>query len=384
MPFAVTVVLERAAPSETFIRRELEQLQKVGWPIVTYYLAEERKRLRCTFCCCPKGYQRRLFKAAWRRIAQELPRTPLTALRIARHLPQIAHLMRVARTQESRLLHAHFAGITADVTCVAAAALGLPWSCAVHAQDVFTAKPAQLERRLRSAVGITGCSHKVVEGVIAAGVEARRVTKIFHGLPLADFEAVGTAPEGRIFTACRLVPKKGLDTLLRACALLRERGVEFSCEIAGSGSEEHALRTLCASLGLAEQVRFSGWLSPPEVRKRIADATVVVLPSRKLPNGDSDGIANILLEAMALGRVVVTTTAGAAAEVVVDRESGILVAPDDAAALAQGVAAVLGSGELRERIATTARKRVKQHFDIAVTIPALEHFLTVAAGGGQE
>ncbi len=391
MPFTVTIVLDKPAPSETFIQREIEPLRCRNWPIYTCFLHGGHTLLESALGKCPARYRWRFCKAACRRVLEELLHSPLTALRIIRRVPQIAHLIKLSAESGSRLLHAHFAGITADMVAIAAYALEVPWSCSVHAQDVFTVDSRQTRRRLRTAAGVTGCSQKAVDMVLAAGMSGARVVKIHHGLPLTEYPPRTTAPrQSSIFTAARLEAKKGLDTLLSACALLRDRGVEFACEIAGSGTLEADLRRLAQRLGVEKLVTFTGWLTAAETRSCVVAASVVALPSRRLTSGDSDGIANILLEAMALGTTVVTTDAGAATEVVVDGVSGVVVAPDDPAALADALAAVLECATLRANLTRAARRIIEERFDAAVTIQALESFFvkvsglqSVDAGGGR-
>ncbi|MGI6390451.1 MAG: glycosyltransferase [Kiritimatiellia bacterium] len=85
--------------------------------------------------------------------------------------------------------------------------------------------------------------------------------------------------------------------------------------IAGSGPLERDLHALVRRLSLDTAVTFTGWLTQEEIRAHLLAARAVALPSRRTADGDRDGIANILLEAMALGTPVVTTEAGAAGEV---------------------------------------------------------------------
>jgi glycosyltransferase involved in cell wall biosynthesis len=379
MPFPVTYLLDQLAPSETFIRRELEQLRRRNWPIYTRLLTGGVNPLRFALFSCPEGYRWRFFKAASARVAEEMLRAPGVACRILRRLPQAAHLVKLHVESDSRLLHAHFAGITADLASIVAKTTEQPWTCSVHARDVFTVTPARLRWRLRTAAGVCACSQQAADAVTAAGIPPEKVAVIHHGLPLNDFVYDTIQPDEAIFTACRLEAKKGLDTLLHACALLVQRGTRFTCVIAGTGPLRDELRALHAKLSLDQTVYFADWLSQEETRSRIMDATVLALPSRRTADGDRDGIANILLEAMALGTPVVTTTAGAAAELIEDRQNGLLVPPDDPAALANALAEALASKELIIRLAKAARRTVEERFDASKTIQQLEGFFARCA-----
>ncbi len=379
MPFPITYVLDRLAPSETFIRRELDQLRRREWPVYTRLLNGGVDPLAFSLLSCPEGFRWRFFRAAATRLTAEILRSPRMVLGLLVRLPQAAQLTRQVVETDSILIHAHFAGIAADIAALAARALGRPWTCSVHARDVFAAPPARLRRRLCSAACVTACSQAAADAVIAAGVPRERVSVICHGLPLRDYPFNTIQPEGRLFAACRLEPKKGVDTLVRACALLRERGLHFECAIAGSGALHDSLAALARELKVSDRVAFPGWLSPEEVRSRITDASVVALPSRRTRDGDRDGISNMLLEAMALGTPVVTTAAGAAGEVITDAVNGLLVPPDDPPRLADALAALLTSKTLRARLAAEARRTVEARFDGAANIRKLEAFFASAA-----
>lgn len=397
MPFPFLHLVDTVVPSETFIRREVEQLRRRGWPVFDVALkgGEDAGRAGCAFPAetvqtlgadvpsvrrLPPLCRRRFFRAALRRILEELAAHPVAALRILRRLPQAGDLARRARETESRLIHAQFAGITADLAGIAAYAAEIPWTCSVHARDVFTCGKAALRRRLRSARAVTACSKGAAEAVAASGYPASRLRVIRHGLALERFPFTEGRTGDELFTACRLETKKGLDVLLDVCAMLRERGCPFRCTIAGEGTLRRELETQRDRLGLGDAVSFPGWQTEEEVRDSLSRMTLAVLPSRRTSDGDRDGIANLLLEAMALGTPVVTTTAGSAGEAVRDGENGRLVPPEDAGALADALERALARPEERNRLAAAARRTVEAEFDGAKNILALESFLRNTAG----
>ncbi len=375
MPFPVTYLIDQLSPSETFIRRELEQLRRRNWPVFTRLLKGGAGPLKYSLTSCPDGLRWRFFKAASARVIAELARDPGTALRLLKRLPQAAHLVRKASEGDSQLIHAHFAGITADLAAIAAHTLSLPWTCSVHAYDVFTCPPPLLHRRLHTAAGVTACSQQAADAVTAAGIPQEKVTVIHHGVSLNEFPFDPIQPDGVLFFAGRLEPKKGVDTLLKACALVVNRGTSFTCVIAGTGSCLDDLKKLSERLGLAQTVVFVGWQSQEETRSRLMDATALVLPSRRLRNGDRDGIPNIMVEALALGTPVITSTASAANEVITDAVNGLLVPPDDPAKLADVLAMALSTKELLLRLSKAGRKTAEETFDSSKNIEQIEAFI---------
>jgi colanic acid/amylovoran biosynthesis glycosyltransferase len=106
---------------------------------------------------------------------------------------------------------------------------------------------------------------------------------------------------------------------------------------------------------------------------------VFALPCQLLPNGDRDGLPNVLLEAMAHGLPVVSTTLAGVREAVVDGESGLLVAPRDEVGLADALERLLADGVLRARLGANARRRVAERLDRHANLPAV-HAALASAG----
>jgi glycosyltransferase involved in cell wall biosynthesis len=174
------------------------------------------------------------------------------------------------------------------------------------------------------------------------------------------------------------VEKKGHETLLRAAALLRERGLGFQIRIAGEGPEWPVLQRLAHELDLGAMVSFLGPLTEREVRAACDTADVFALACQELENGDRDGIPNVILEAMAHGLPVVSTTTSGVAEAVVDGESGLLAPPGDPPRFAAALARLLEDRQLRARLGLAARARVETTFDSETNLPAVADALVDA------
>lgn len=181
-------------------------------------------------------------------------------------------------------------------------------------------------------------------------------------VPVDEFSRRGSAADGQVFrivSVGRLHWKKSLETLLQAAAILREAGLPFLVEVAGSGPEEEKLRYLTNLLGLEEQVSFLGSKTPADVRDLLSRADVFVLCSI------SEGLSNAVLEAMALGVPVVSTAVGGMKEVISDDVDGLLVASLNPASLAGAIGRLAANGELRARLGRAARATVVERFDLA-------------------
>ena len=163
--------------------------------------------------------------------------------------------------------------------------------------------------------------------LIAWGWDADRIAYIPNCIDTRGF-ALAHQEGDYIVYAGRLAPEKGLATLLRAAALARQKLV-----LAGSGPEEPRLRRLAADFGA--DVSFAGHLDKPELQRLIGEALALVLPSEWYENAPVS-----LLEAYALGRPVIGARIGGIPELIIEGETGLLVEPGNAAALAEALAAV--------------------------------------------
>jgi glycosyltransferase involved in cell wall biosynthesis len=179
--------------------------------------------------------------------------------------------------------------------------------------------------------------------------------------PLVSAEAVRATfgvPDAAplIVCVCRLEPEKSVEILVRAMPEVLAAFPDAVCLIGGSGSEQARISAEIQRLGLERSVRLLGFQKDPH--SLMTAATVFVLPSRAEPFGLA------LVEAMALRRPCVATRAGGPLEIIIEDVSGLLVAPDDPAALAIALSQLLAEPDLRERLGASARARYEQRFTV--------------------
>lgn len=200
------------------------------------------------------------------------------------------------------------------------------------------------------------------------GLPARRVDVIYNGIPIERFDR-SFSPEERadarremgleaddlaLIQVARLDFLKDHPTALRTLHRLTDRLPSARLVLVGEGPEEPAIRALIAELGLEERIRMLGLRK--DVPRLLAGADVAVLTSI------SEGIPLTLIEAMAAGLPVVSTNVGGAAEVVVDRQTGLLAPSGDAAALGDAIASLAADPEARHRMGALGRQRARDHF----------------------
>jgi glycosyltransferase involved in cell wall biosynthesis len=287
-------------------------------------------------------------------------------------LQAVALADELLRARDVRHLHAHFAHGTTTITWLAAAITGLPFSFTGHAKDIYTEdlNPAGLLRRkINAASFVVTCTEANRRHLQALGSKTP-VHLVYHGLN-SDFERLVSsvpdrvpAPRIRLLAVGRLVRKKGLDTFVDACALLRDGGLDFEAVIAGeSGDHEAEVRRRVLAAGLADRLTFLGPLTQEGLYEQYQRATLFALPCRVLDDGDRDGIPNVLMEAMACGVPVVTTNVSGITELVHHEENGLIVPPDDPTRLAAEILRLTDDSVLASRLGEAGRATVSTRFD---------------------
>jgi glycosyltransferase involved in cell wall biosynthesis len=209
-----------------------------------------------------------------------------------------------------------------------------------------------------------------------------RVRTAYVGIPTELFRAEPPPPDGplRLLAVARLCEKKGIDTLVDAVALLRDRGVPCELTIFGDGPLRASLEAQASARGPGLQVRFGGAVPQEEVARQMRACHAFVLPCRRDRNGDMDGIPTVFMEAMATGRPVVSCAVSGIPELVRDGETGLIVAPDEPAALADALARLAGDPALRARLGASARRLVERQHDQRVNARRVIAMLEEAHG----
>ena len=261
-------------------------------------------------------------------------------------------------------VYVHFAHKPTTLARFAARLAGVPYGISAHAKDIWLTPPAELTRKVRAADVVLTCTRGGQAHLERLAGGHTPVELVYHGV---DTEALVppevAAPDPVILSVGRLVEKKGYSTLLRAAARIRDDGFAFELRIVGEGPEWAALQRLVHELELGDRVSFLGPLTESELREQYAQAQVFALACRELESGDRDGIPNVILEAMACGLPVASTTSSGVAEAVVDGKCGLLVPQDDPESLASALARLLVDRELRQRLGSDARACAVERFD---------------------
>jgi glycosyltransferase involved in cell wall biosynthesis len=259
--------------------------------------------------------------------------------------------------------HVHWMVPNAALVSDILAAHGTPAVVSLHGSDVFLAErlwPARAlaRRALRAAGAVTACSADLRRRALLLGAPSGRTRVVPYGVDPAAFSPaarsagmrarLGIADDAFLVLGLgRLVEKKGFRDLVAAAARLDAVQVA----IVGDGDLGAALRQEAAAAGVA--VQFPG----EDVPAALAAADVVAVPSVVDAAGNVDGLPNVLLEALAAGRPVVASRVAGIPDVVEDGVNGLLVPPNDAAALAGAIRRLQQEPSTRRALGEEARRR---------------------------
>lgn len=281
---------------------------------------------------------------------------------------------RVASRYSATVMHGHWVIPGGAMAMLAAG--GRPLVVSLHGSDVFVAERHWITGAAARAVfgraaWVTACSDDLHTRALALGARAATTETVPYGVDVDRFapdlehrqsirRAIGADDGPLIFTAGRLVRKKGFEYLIDAMRELRLAFPTLRLAIAGDGDLRGELHARAREHGNA--VIFLGTRSQDDVGRLAAAADVVVVPSVHDDAGNVDGLPNFALEALATATPMVATRVGGLAQAIEDGVTGRLVQERDPAALANAVRDLLDAPDIAQTIGARARSEVAAHF----------------------
>lgn len=401
MKTSVAVVL-KCYPrlSETFIAQEIHALEQAGFDLTLISLRHPTDRkthpvnddIRAPVIYLPEYlYQEplRVFRA-WRN-ARRLPgyrqarnqwiadfRRDFTANR-GRRFGQ-ALVLAAEFPESAGWIYSHFIHTPSSVARYAAAMRRLRWCASAHAKDIWTSPDWELSEKLGTAEWTVTCTAGGAAHLRGLASRPDKVNLVYHGLDLTRFPRFAgrvstrngsdTTDPVQLLTVGRAVAKKGLDTLVDALALL-PGDLSWHWTHIGGGELHEALKAQVRRLGLENRVTLLGSREQTEILSAYRASDLFVLPCRIAPNGDRDGLPNVLVEAQSQGLACISTPISGITELLTDGVNGLLVPPGDAQALAAAMARAIRDPALRERLGSAGAERVHSEFDHQATIGRL-------------
>ena len=376
-----SLVAEFPKPSETFVSREVQTLQRLGLPVEVFavkppaapdlakldppmrHLAAQVHYLSLAAAAPGLTSQWRKIGPAHRANAALQKAATLKTNPAARFLRAVA-LARRCQKQGITHLHAHWPYAT-QIACLVHHLTSLPFSVSIHAHEVeydFGHFPTAFE----TLSFATFCNQAAMERLLGRlGPGARdKSYLVYHGVDLSGFTALpypGESGPPRVVSAGRLTPTKGFDRLVRACAQFKQLGGEIELTILGEGALADALSALAREHNFAENLHLPGWLPHDQVARHLAASHLFALMA---DTNFHDGLPNVLLEAMACARPAIISPLPASSEAITDgREGYILPSAGDEAGMVAALQRCAAQRSTLAAMGEAARARVTRTFD---------------------
>jgi colanic acid/amylovoran biosynthesis glycosyltransferase len=382
---------------ETFILREMIQLEKLGWQIEFYPLIIQKQEVIHKEA---QPWIRRAHSVPWfsadvllsnlrrvvkqpgqylslfLRMVRENLNTPKFLARALLLFPRAVWMADQIKAQGIEHVHAHYATHPALVAWLIHQLTGIPYSVTVHAHDIFAEKP-MLATKLQDSLFISAISEfnrKYLSDLLGPWVnEKTRIVRC--GIdPLYFKNGNGHARRAgplEIISVGSLQPYKGHIYLVKACALLKEWGIPFHCRIVGGGDLRPMLEQAIQESRLEDAVELLGPRTQEEVSRLLPTANCYVQPSVIMSTGKMEGIPVALMEAMMSRVPVVATSISGVPELVRPGETGWLVPPEGVQALADVLTEIYQNPVEAERRAEQGHRWVMEEFELSSNVRKL-------------
>lgn len=383
---------------ETFILREMNELERQGWQICLFPLIRQDQSVIHEDAC---GWVERVryipffsvdvlkenlisflkmpltYVSIWLRVFFENLSSPKFLIRALALFPKVVFMAGKMAEEGVRHIHAHYATHPALAAWIIHQLSGISYSVTVHAHDIFV-DTSMLRTKLEAAefiVAISAFNRRYLGEVV--GMHLQRKTCVIHcGIDPTWYQEQRDEDEAltkrlEIINVGSLQPYKGHLHLVEACSLLKERGLRFRCRIIGEGVLHQCLERLIEREDLQEEVLLLGALPQEQVARLLPTGDCYVQPSVITPEGKMEGIPVALMEAYAAGLPVIATNISGIPELVRPGETGFLVPPRDAVALANMVENVHHDLQQARQFANRGRDLVLDEFNIYKNVQLL-------------
>jgi len=293
---------------------------------------------------------------------------------------EVRRLERLLSENDAQLLHIYFGHIAVHLEPLMRH-WPQPSVVSFHGADVLVDldKPryrSATREMLAAARLVLVRSQSLARAVEALGCPVAKIRVHRTGIPLGEiaFQARAWPHDGawRLLQAGRLIEKKGFQTSLRAFVAFQALNPGAMFTIAGEGPQRGELQSLARELGVADRIRFVGFLSQVELREQFYRSHIFLHPSERGADGNQEGVPNAMLEAMASGLPVFATNHGGIPEAIEHGTSGVLVDERDHAALAEALLEWTSQPEDLARLAQAGAHAVAAQFEQRAQVRSLE------------
>jgi glycosyltransferase involved in cell wall biosynthesis len=374
--------------SETFILREMCELERLGWSLGLYPLIYQEESVIHEEA---KSWMQRAQRPSLLSIAVDNIRLifsrPLVYFSILARVffenrsslkflsravivfPKAVWMAHHMSAEKITHVHAHYATHPALAAWIINQITGISYGVTVHAHDIFVDR-SMLNRKLLDARYIVAISEYNLKFLVEhCGDWITEKTHIIHCGIYSEEYVSKPLPAKRnerfeLVSIGSLRSYKGFTFLLDACSLLKETGINFRCRIIGGGELRESLVAQIQKLGIGDKVELIGPKNQTEVAEILKTADCYVQPSIITSTGKMEGIPVSLMEAMASGLPVIASNISGIPELVIHERTGLLVPPNDPPALHEAVLRIYNDPHTSHILAAQGRDMVLREFEI--------------------
>jgi glycosyltransferase involved in cell wall biosynthesis len=399
-PKIAYILLWFPEPSQTFILAEVNSLIRLGLEVEVYSLYGPRPAARVAGMARVTAPVRHLGLIYLGSLLRELWRSCLTqGKEVQRFLTGVlfrrwrsletageaiwatlsgVHLARRFLRDGVHHIHAPWADGPATAAWVASHLSGIPFSFSARARDIYPPDGSLVEKMQHCVFVRTNNKANVQYLQSQAPHLAEKVQMVYNGLTLdgSNLAEVPMQPPCRVLALGRFVRTKGFDVLIRACRILADEGLDFRLTLAGSGSLSFWFKHLTHKLRLQEKITFPGFISHDRLPSLLCSHDLFVVPSVVKPNGDQDGIPNVIMEALSHRLPVVATDVCGIPEVIHHGRTGLLSPQRDPVALARAIVTMTQDRRGALEMAERGRSLVLRMFDPEANAAKLKQLFT--------
>ena len=387
--------------SHTFIRREIQQLERIGVDITLFGIRKDPHGIpdiqNNTTYLYPLSVPTLILcnlKTFWRRPLHYfkgfIKAITSPELSLARRSKMAYHYMAATKTAEQLTranithIHAHFMNVSASIAMYASYHSNIPFSITVHSAGTFgTPHILGIPQKLEQAQHLAMISNYNIDYFDNINACKNKSSVVRCGLDISEFDfnpkKINKDKTIKLLAVGRFVEKKGFTHLIEAVRLAQEKGMQLELAIIGDGPLKQELQKQAAPLNNA--VTFLGQQPSGEVRRAMNNCDIVVIPSVTSASGEMEGLPVVIMEAMAVGRLVISTKHSGIPEIIINQETGYLADEKSPQQIVSAIETILEKNN-EEQIIIAARKKVQDEFNIE-TIAKLRKQLFETLNKGQ-
>lgn len=369
--------------STTFIRREIEALERQGLSIARYAIrhwdgalvdpADMQEQERTHYLLTGNllelvfGFAKEIFTnpaGLTRAIGPWISLIKNAKGGIVRHiayLMQAALLRQRVRADAITHVHVHFATNAAAVAMLARIMGGVRYSFTVHGPDELTDAPLlSFPAKIAHAEFVVAISHFCKSQIVRfSSIDAAKKTEIVHcGLEISSFECHPPKASQTLICVGRLCPQKGQVQIPCVVAALRAEFPDLRVELIGDGPSKSEIEAEINRFDVGDNVQILGWMENKQVRARLAASRGLLLPTF------AEGLPVVIMEALALGRPAISTYIAGIPELL-DEGCGWIVPAGDEAALTLAIRALMNADDDKcATLGAEGRARIERDHDV--------------------